>query len=73
MEDRDEVRDEERLVKFVFVLQELTTRDGRRIAQLQFANEGINKADVILILDAWLRKVKEDYDSNATSSNFFEL
>lgn len=54
MDKSNEFRDKERLLNFIFIIHQSTMLDGSRVVNFEFVNEGINKAEVVMILDAWL-------------------
>lgn len=57
--------DKERIIKFALMIQQKLTSKGIE-TKIQSQNEGINDAAVILIIESWLKKVKENFQNNIT-------
>ena len=63
--------DKEPTLNFAILISKKTTPKGLRY-RIEAQNQGILDAEVILILEAWLDKVKAKFKDDMTSGMFFQ-
>ncbi|MBI3032634.1 hypothetical protein HYY69_04110 [Candidatus Woesearchaeota archaeon] len=56
--------DKERVVKFALLIQQTFGADKGIQYYIESQNQGIADAEIILIVEAWLEKVKKKYKDN---------
>lgn len=65
---------EEGILSFALIIDQMTLQTtGQRAFEIRSGNQGINEADLILILDAVLEKAKQNYKTIASKGDFFVL
>ena len=61
----------EHTLKFVLAIQQTFAPEGFIALRIESQNEGISDSDVILIVETWLDKVKEQFKKKITDGMAF--
>ena len=56
--------DKERVVNFALLIQQFFTAEKGIQYHIESQNQGVADAEIILIVEAWLEKVKKKYKDN---------
>ncbi len=65
-----EDKDEKRIIKFALLIQ-LIVQGNKINYEIRSENEGIADSEIILIVESWLDKVKENYKNKIKDSLMF--
>lgn len=70
-ENREHGSDKERTVNFALLVQKTVDSPTSGRIHIQSKNEGIPDGELLLIVEAWLDKMKKGYKENLTKDMFF--
>ena len=63
-------QDKERIINFALLLQQIVNAEGIKYS-ITSQNQGIPEADIILIVEAWLEKMKDNFKDRFKKSMVF--
>ncbi len=66
--DTTESGDKERTVNFALLIRATISKDNKITFQMESQNQGIADSEIILAVEAWLDKVRENHKKRITDS-----
>ena len=67
----NDIKDKERTLNFALLVQQIIGVEGIKY-NIQSQNQGISDTDIILIVECWLEKVKDNFKKGIKDNIFFK-